>query len=553
MEHVKRYTTIGTAHDQGKTSGVVASGITSELLGVPIQTSGRHHVPRRRTRRWRSPRSPAAAEAGCSIPNGSPRCTTGTSPAARCSRTSDSGSARATTRCAGEDMDAAVLRECAAVRGGVGILDGSTLGKIDVQGPDAGRVPRHALHEHDEHPEGRHGPLRRDVRRRRHGHRRRHRDAAGRRPVPGVHHHRRRRADPGLDGGMAADRVAAPAGAADLGHRAVAHLPRRRAPSRATSSARSSATSTSATRRSRSWPGATPPSTACTSGSAGSASPANWPTRSTSPGWYATAVWERLIAAGERHGITPYGTETMHVLRAEKGYPIIGQDTDGTVTPQDLGMSWAVSKKKPDFIGKRSFTRSENLNPLRKQFVGLLPVDAQTVLPGGRTDHRARRRRRTAAGARSDARARHLELSQRRTGSPVRTGPRQGRPRPHRRHPDTSRWTEDWWPWRSPAPSSSIPKEHVAMADTLTRQSPLQGWEYALRVTCPKQRESARSHSSRWSTCGSTRVRRWRSSRRGARGRSAADDSVDRHRQPGRQRDLVRAAGMVDQLHQPGR
>ena len=64
------------------------------------------------------------------------------------------------------------------------------------------------------------------------------------------------------------------------------------------------------------------------------------------------------IAAGGRYGITPYGTETMHVLRAEKGYPIIGQDTDGTVTPQDLGMSWAVSKKKPDFIGKRSFTRA---------------------------------------------------------------------------------------------------------------------------------------------------------------------------------------------------
>jgi sarcosine oxidase, subunit alpha len=100
-------------------------------------------------------------------------------------------------------------------------------------------------------------------------------------------------------------------------------------------------------------------------------------------GWYATAVWERLIAAGERHGITPYGTETMHVLRAEKGYPIIGQDTDGTITPQDLGMSWAVSKKKPDFVGKRSFTRSENLNPLRKQFVGLLPTDADTVLPEG--------------------------------------------------------------------------------------------------------------------------------------------------------------------------
>jgi hypothetical protein len=56
-------------------------------------------------------------------------------------------------------------------------------------------------------------------------------------------------------------------------------------------------------------------------------------------GWHAPAMWDRLIVAGMKHHITPYGTETMHVLRAEKGYPIIGQDTDGTVTPQDLGMS----------------------------------------------------------------------------------------------------------------------------------------------------------------------------------------------------------------------
>jgi sarcosine oxidase subunit alpha len=99
--------------------------------------------------------------------------------------------------------------------------------------------------------------------------------------------------------------------------------------------------------------------------------------------WHAPAVWERLMAAGRRYGITPYGTETMHVLRAEKGYPIIGQDTDGTVTPHDLGMAWSVSKKKPDFIGKRSFSRAENQNPLRKQLVGLLPVDRVTRLPEG--------------------------------------------------------------------------------------------------------------------------------------------------------------------------
>jgi glycine cleavage system aminomethyltransferase T len=99
--------------------------------------------------------------------------------------------------------------------------------------------------------------------------------------------------------------------------------------------------------------------------------------------WHAVAVWQRLVEAGRPYGITPYGTETMHVLRAEKGYPIIGQDTDGTVTPQDLGMSWAISKKKPDFVGKRSFARVANQDPLRKHLVGLLPVDRQTVLPEG--------------------------------------------------------------------------------------------------------------------------------------------------------------------------
>ncbi|HWS31453.1 MAG TPA: glycine cleavage T C-terminal barrel domain-containing protein, partial [Actinoplanes sp.] len=76
------------------------------------------------------------------------------------------------------------------------------------------------------------------------------------------------------------------------------------------------------------------------------------------------------------------GTETMHVLRAEKGYPIIGQDTDGTVTPHDLGLGWAVSKKKADFLGRRSFARADNQRADRKQLVGLLPRDG-VLLPEG--------------------------------------------------------------------------------------------------------------------------------------------------------------------------
>ena len=99
-------------------------------------------------------------------------------------------------------------------------------------------------------------------------------------------------------------------------------------------------------------------------------------------GWYGLAVWEQVYAAGVDLGITPYGTETMHVLRAEKGYPIVGQDTDGTVTPQDLGMGWIVSKQK-DFVGKRSFSRPDTARPDRKHMVGLLPVDRTTRLPEG--------------------------------------------------------------------------------------------------------------------------------------------------------------------------
>ncbi|SAK80395.1 sarcosine oxidase subunit alpha [Caballeronia temeraria] len=94
------------------------------------------------------------------------------------------------------------------------------------------------------------------------------------------------------------------------------------------------------------------------------------------------AVWEALMVAGAEFDITPYGTETMHVLRAEKGYIIVGQDTDGSMTPYDLGMGGLVAKSK-DFIGKRSLTRSDTAKQGRKQFVGLLTDDPAFVLPEG--------------------------------------------------------------------------------------------------------------------------------------------------------------------------
>ena len=96
------------------------------------------------------------------------------------------------------------------------------------------------------------------------------------------------------------------------------------------------------------------------------------------PAHYGLALWQALIDGGA----TPYGTEAMHVLRAEKGFIIVGQETDGTVTPQDVGMGWAVSKRK-DFIGKRSYSRPDTARPDRKHLVGLLPLDSKTVLPEG--------------------------------------------------------------------------------------------------------------------------------------------------------------------------
>ena len=95
------------------------------------------------------------------------------------------------------------------------------------------------------------------------------------------------------------------------------------------------------------------------------------------------ALWEALIAAGADHGITPYGTEAMHVLRAEKGFIIVGQETDGSVTPIDLGMDWIVSKTKPDFIGKRSLARSAMAQEGRRQLVGLITEDPSEVLVEG--------------------------------------------------------------------------------------------------------------------------------------------------------------------------
>ena len=97
---------------------------------------------------------------------------------------------------------------------------------------------------------------------------------------------------------------------------------------------------------------------------------------------YGLWLWTTLMNAGQKYGITPFGTETMHVLRAEKGFIIAGQDSDGTVMPADLGLAWAVSKSK-DFLGKRSMSRPDSVRADRKQLVGLLTEIPADVLPEG--------------------------------------------------------------------------------------------------------------------------------------------------------------------------
>ena len=101
------------------------------------------------------------------------------------------------------------------------------------------------------------------------------------------------------------------------------------------------------------------------------------------PSGYAKNLWELCIDKGKEFNITPYGTEAMHVLRAEKGFIIVGQETDGSVTPVDLDMDWIVSKKKYDFIGKRALYRSDTIKKDRKQLVGLRTKDPNKVLEEG--------------------------------------------------------------------------------------------------------------------------------------------------------------------------
>ncbi len=381
IEHVKRYTTTGMATDQGKTSNMNALGIVSGALGKTIPQVG--------LTTFRMPYTPVTFATFAGMSRGELFDPVRTTPIHRWAV--ERGAvfedvslwkrARYFPR-ADEDMDAAVARECRAVREGVGIFDATTLGKIEVVGPDAaefmnrmyvnawtklgvgrcryGLMLREDGFVSDDGVVGRLAPDRFHVT-----------TTTGGAPrvlammedylqtewpdldvwltsiteqwaVIALQGPRSRAMLEGLVEG-------ADIGAGEMPHMSVAECRVCGVPARLF---RVSFT-----------------------GELGF--------EVNVPADHGRAVWEAVFEAGKPYGITPYGTETMHVLRAEKGYIIVGQETDGTATPGDVGLSWALGKAKRDFVGKRSLARPAMALADRKQLVGLLTEKPGLVLEEG--------------------------------------------------------------------------------------------------------------------------------------------------------------------------
>jgi len=380
IEHVKRYTTTGMATDQGKTSNVNALAIVSETLGTEIVKVG--------TTTFRPPYTPTTIGAFAGRDHGKlfdPVRTTAMDGwhrenGARFEHVGQWMRAWYYPK-KGETMRQAVDRECLAARTGVGILDASTLGKIDVHGPDAAeflnRVYTNAW-------------LKLGVGRCRYGLMLKDDGFV---------------MDDGVTTRIAEDRfhmTTTTGGAAGVLGWLEEHLQ--------TEWPELKVHLTSVTEQ---WAVATlggPKSREVLAKltdidlsneafpfmSMQEATVAGLPARIfrisftgelsfeiNVPRRHGRQLWEALMAAGAEFDITPYGTEAMHVLRAERGFIIVGQETDGSVTPSDLAMDWIVSKKKPDFIGKRGLARPDLQDENRKQLVGLLTEDPNEVLPEG--------------------------------------------------------------------------------------------------------------------------------------------------------------------------
>jgi sarcosine oxidase, subunit alpha len=381
IEHVKRFTTSGMATDQGKTSNLHGLAIAAETLGKEIPQVG--------LTTFRAPYTPVTFGTIVNHARGplfDPTRKTSIHPWAEAQGAvfEDVGQWKRAWYFprGGEDMHTAVNRECVTVRRAAGLFDASTLGKIEVVGPDAAKFmelmytnPWEKLEPgrcrygimlredgfiYDDGVVGRLAPDRFHVTTTTGG-------------APRVMHHMEdylqtefphlnvwltsiteQWAVIAVQGPKSREIIAPLVEGIDLADAALPHM-----------SVREGRICGVPTRLFR----------MSFSGERGF--------EVNVPADYGRAVWEALWAEGEKHGACAYGTETMHVLRAEKGYIIVGQDTDGTVTTNDAGLDWAVGKKKTDFVGIRGMMRPDLVAKGRRQLVGLKTKDPKTVLEEG--------------------------------------------------------------------------------------------------------------------------------------------------------------------------
>jgi sarcosine oxidase, subunit alpha len=371
IEHVKRWTTLGMGTDQGKTGNIAGLALLSEALGRAIAETG--------TTTFRPPYVPvgfgllAGREIGARF-----------DPVRRTPMHDWHAAAGAVFEDVGqwkraryyphpaEDMERTVRRECLAVRDGAGVLDASTLGKIEVSGPDAGRfLDRMYVNRWAGLPVGRsrYGVMCRD---------------------DGMVF------DDGVGTRLGADRffVTTTTGNAGAVLDWFEEWLQTEWPELelfCTSLTEEWANATLAGPKSREILAALAPRldlAAFPFMTLREADVAGFPARIFRVGFAGELayeinvpsaagleLWEELIAAGA----APYGTEAMHVLRAEKGFFIVGQETDGSVSPLDLG----IPVKDDDFLGRRSLRRADLVRPDRKQLVGLLPDNPNTIIAEG--------------------------------------------------------------------------------------------------------------------------------------------------------------------------
>ncbi|MEV7473163.1 sarcosine oxidase subunit alpha family protein [Pseudarthrobacter oxydans] len=391
VEHIKRYTSISTANDQGKTSGVNAIGVIAAALRTAGEAS--RGIGDIGTTTYRAPFTPVAFAALAGRQRGElfdPARKTSIHPwhVAKGALFEDVGQWKRPWYYpqGSEDMDTAVLRECAAVRESVGFMDATTLGKVEIRGKDAGEFLNRIY------------------------------TNAFKKLAPGSARYGVMCMADGMifDDGVTLRldddtyfMTTTTGGAAKVLDWLEEWL-QTEWPDldvHCTSVTEQWSTIAVVGPKSRAVLAKVAPELAANGGLEAEAFPFMTFRETTLasgvrarvcrisfsgelayeinvPSWYGLNTWEAVAAAGAEFNITPYGTETMHVLRAEKGYPIVGQDTDGTVTPQDAGMEWIVSKAK-DFIGKRSYSRADGQREDRKHLVSVLPVDGTLRLPEG--------------------------------------------------------------------------------------------------------------------------------------------------------------------------